>query len=253
MKTTPGYKAFDKGLKCNGFHYEVGKTYTHEGEIKVCESGFHFCENPLDVLDYYDVTECEFAKVEALGEIETEGNKSVTNKIKIVEKLDLESYIKECVEFLSANNSSLVSAEYDSKLASSGDKSQLASSGNHSQLSSSGFNSKLASSGDNSQLTSSGNHSQLASSGDKSQLASAGNHSKLSSAGSNSRLVMTGKNNVGANIGIEGTIQGKKGDWITLAEYKEGVCVCVKSAKIDGEKIKEDTFYQLKNGEFTAI
>ena len=62
---------------------------------------------------------------------------------------------------------------------------------------------------------------------------------------------MNGLKSVGANIGLKGKIKGKKGDWIVLAEYDGNLLpICVKSAKIDGEKIKEDTFYQLKNGEF---
>jgi hypothetical protein len=69
MKTIKGFKAFDKGLTCKGFKFEEGKEYTHEGDIKICESGFHFCENPLDVLNYYDLIDSEFAEVEAIGKV----------------------------------------------------------------------------------------------------------------------------------------------------------------------------------------
>ena len=65
---------------------------------------------------------------------------------------------------------------------------------------------------------------------------------------------MNGLKSVGANIGVNGKIKGKKGNWIVLAEYDTtGFPLCVKSAQIDGKKIKEDTFYQLKNGEFVEV
>ena len=64
-------------------------------------------------------------------------------------------------------------------------------------------------------------------------------------------MELNGKNSVGANIGKNGRIKGKKGNWIVLAEYDgKGKPLCVKSAQIDGIKIKEDTFYKLENGEF---
>ena len=69
---------------------------------------------------------------------------------------------------------------------------------------------------------------------------------------------MYGDNNVGANIGVDGIIKGKIGSWITLAEYEYDnfgnyICVCVKSAKIDGVKLKENVFYKLINGEFVEV
>jgi hypothetical protein len=124
-------------------------------------------------------------------------------------------------------------------------------SGNSSKLASSGDYSQLASSGDSSQLASSGNSSQLASSGDYSKLASSGNSSQLASSGYGSQLEINGEKSVGANIGINGIIKGKKGNWITLAEYNSsGEPICVISTKIDGKIIKEDTWYILKNGKF---
>ena len=89
---------------------------------------------------------------------------------------------------------------------------------------------------------------------DYSQLAASGYNSKLAASGDGSQLELNGLKSVGANIGVNGKIKGKKGDWIVLAEYDENILpICVKSAQIDGEKIKEDTFYQLKNGEFVEI
>jgi len=218
-KKIKGYKAFNRGLKCKDFQYEVGKEYKTD-KIKLCETGFHFCENPLDVLDFYDLCDSEFAEIEAWGEIETDDKKSVTDNIKINAKLDLPLFIKASFDFLwekcknkekdsgnssqlasSGNSSKLASSGNSSKLASSGNSSKLASSGNSSQLASSGNSSKLASSGNSSKLASSGNYSQLASSGNSSQLASSGYSSKLASSGNYSQLASSGNSSKLASSG----------------------------------------------------
>jgi len=67
---------------------------------------------------------------------------------------------------------------------------------------------------------------------------------------------MNGNDSVGACVGVGAKIKGKKGCWITLAEWEwddskdRFVPVCVKSAQIDGIKLKENTWYTLENGEF---
>lgn len=90
-----GYKVFDKNWCCRGFQYEVGKTYTHEGEIKLCTAGFHFCENLIDCFDYYPFNkEMNVAEIIARGDIITDGQKSVTNIIDIVRELDWSEVLK---------------------------------------------------------------------------------------------------------------------------------------------------------------
>jgi len=188
-----GYKAYNKDLICRGFQYKEGETYTHEGDIELCKSGFHFCENPLDVLDYYDLCDSEFTEVEPLGKTITNHNKTVTDSIKIGIKLDLKGFIDTAFIFLWERCKEKNKASgYYSQLAASGDYSQLAASGSYSQLAVSGYYSQLAASGNYSQLAASGNSSKLAASGDYSQLASSGNYSQLAASGDSSKLAASG-------------------------------------------------------------
>lgn len=87
-----GYKAFNSDLTCRGFQYEIGETYILEDpdSLKICESGFHFCPDIASCYGYYPTKEAtRICEVEALGEIQEsdEGDKMVTDKIKIVREI----------------------------------------------------------------------------------------------------------------------------------------------------------------------
>ena len=88
MSNVKGYKVFNPDWTCRGFQYEVGKTFEHDGNIELCGSGFHFCQKASDCFNYYDFnSNNKVAEVEALDLVETEGNKSVTNKIHIIREV----------------------------------------------------------------------------------------------------------------------------------------------------------------------
>lgn len=83
-----GYKVFNPDWTCQGFQYEVGKTFKHDGDIKMCSAGFHFCQRIADCFSYYDFdSNNKVAEVEAIGRIETRDNKSVTDEIVIIKEL----------------------------------------------------------------------------------------------------------------------------------------------------------------------
>ena len=98
-----GYKVFNPDWTCRDFQYEIGKTYKHDGNIKMCGAGFHFCQKISDCFNYYSFdSNNKVAEVEAIGLVETQGDKSVTNEIKIIreltwhEVLDLANTGKDC-------------------------------------------------------------------------------------------------------------------------------------------------------------
>ena len=154
----------------------------------------------------------------------------------------------------SGDASSFAIAGCDSQLVSSGDYSQLATTGDYSQLVASGNVSFLASSGSFSQLVSSGLCSRLATSGNYSRLATSGDYSQLASSGNCAQLAALGGSSVVAAIGINNMARATKGSWIVLAEYDtRNKPIHVKARKVDGKRIKANTFYCLKNGKFKIV
>ena len=146
---------------------------------------------------------------------------------------------------------------YGAQISSSGYGAQISSSGYGAKIGSLGDFAQIGSFGDFAQIWSSSYGAQISSSGDYAKIGSSGDHAQISSSGDCAKITSTGKNAVICCTGQNCAVKGKKGTWITLAEWKwiNGECipVCVKTKKIDGVKIKEDTFYILKNGKFTEI
>ena len=99
-----GFKAFGKGLVCRGKQYKENTVF-EEQEAVICQSGMHFCENPLDVLDYYPLFDengdiVEVAEVEALDECQTDDNKKYcTKKIKNRRKIVIKGFCKSGYRF----------------------------------------------------------------------------------------------------------------------------------------------------------
>ena len=145
------YKGFDKDFKCRGFQYEVGNTYETDDDIACCNRGFHACESPMEVFDYYDMLTSRFAEVEQSGKIDKEAasTKTCSSRIKIKAELKLADIINLGVEWLKeitspskieANNTS--NDGYSAKIGSSGYSAQIGSSGQDSVIMCAGHDSK---------------------------------------------------------------------------------------------------------------
>ena len=140
------------------------------------------------------------------------------------------------------------------QIGSSGDYAQIGSSGDYAQIGSLGNFAKIGSSGNFAQIGSSGNSAKVGSSGNSAQIGSLGNFAQIGSSGDYAQINSTGKYSVIMCAGNNSKAKGKIGSWITLSEWKndDGIWKpkCVKTKYIDGTRIKEDTWYYLKNGEF---
>ena len=282
------YKGFDKDMKCRDFQYEVGKEYDMDGEIKCCDRGFHACKSPMEVWDYYDMLNSRFAEVEQSGKIDEEekSTKVCSSHIKIKAELKLADIINVGVEWLkeitspskvkttdklvdnsgdyakigsSGDYAKIGSSGDSAKIGSSGDYAKIGSSGDYAKIGSSGYSAKIGSSGYSAKIGSSGYSAQIGSSGDYAQIGSSGDYAQIGSSGDYAKIGSTGEDSVIMCAGNSSIAKAKVGSWITLAEWvwndekKRNVPICVKTEYVDGERIKTDTWYQLKNRKFVEV
>ena len=217
-----GYKAFDKGLICKDKQYKENEVFEEEKAVP-CHRGMHFCKNPFDVLNYYDLVDdngdfSDFAEVEAPddAEVKTDDNiKYCTTKLKVGAKFSFAGFVKTCVDFVI-------------------EKTQT-------------------------EKPDSGNSAQIGSSGDSAKIGSSGYSAKIGSSGNSAKIKSTGYDSIICCAGDDSCVSAKKGSWITLAEWKYSyeknryVPKCVKTEYVDGERIKEDTMYKLIDGEFKEV
>lgn len=149
MGNNKAYKGFDKSLCCRGFQYEVGKEYTHEGSVSICNSGFHACENPFDVLGYYgDILNNRYCEVEQSGETDTDGNKTVSSKIKVKAEIGFPGLFKAGIEWLKEITNPIKINVGDNSLNDKGCKSaQIGSSGDSAKIDSTGEDSVICCAG----------------------------------------------------------------------------------------------------------
>ena len=129
----------------------------------------------------------------------------------------------------------------------------------YAKIGSSGYYAKIGSSGYSAQIGSSGYSAQIGSSGYSAKIGSSGDYAKIGSSGDYAKINSTGEDSVIMCAGNKSRAKAKVGSWITLAEWKlsdekkRNVPVCVKTEYVDGENIKADTWYQLKNGKFVEV
>ena len=209
-ETITGFKGFDKDLKCRDYQYEVGKEFEEKGKIKACSNGFHFCENPFDVLGYYPPStekgSSRYCIVKGSGNIDRDGDDSkvACSKLHISAEIGLKGIIEAGVKFI------LDKVNWkDNKESNTGNYSAATNTGNYSAATNTGYQSAA-------EVT-----------------------------GKESIAIVTGKDSKAkGGIGCW-IVLTERGEWDdNVYPIKE-----VKAVRVDGEIIKPDTYYKLIDGE----
>ena len=263
-KKIKGYKGFGKDLKCRAYQYEVGKDYEHDGKVSCCKSGFHFCENPMDVLYYYNPADSRYCEVEGSGTIDKDTNdtKVAVSKLHISEEIGLRGLIEAGVKFIldkvNWKDNKESNTVYRSAATNTGNRSSATNTGNRSSATNTGDQSAATNTGDYSAATNTGDQSAATNTGDRSAATNTGNRSAATNTGDYSAAIVEGKDSIAIVTGYDSKAKGALGCWIVLTEHggwngngypiKE-----VKAFKVDGEIVKADTFYKLINGKAVEV
>jgi hypothetical protein len=265
-KHKTGFKGFDKDFKCRDMQYEVGKEFTADGVIEPCKNGLHYCENPLDVLSYYGPVGNRFAEVENRGTAKNhaDDSKIATSALYVKTEISLSKLLSEAASFILSKvdfkNAPATNTGDKSAATNTGDKSAATNTGHQSAATNTGDYSAATNTGNQSAATNTGNYSAATNTGYQSAATNTGYQSAATNTGDKSAATNTGnysaatvegKDSVAIVTGIEGKASGKIGCYIVLTEWEYTDTYHIKDVKafrVDGKKIKEDTFYSLIGG-----
>ena len=216
------YKGFDKDLKCRGFQYEVGKEY-EEGSAELCKKGFHACENPLDTFRYYGPTDSRYCEVNVddNGERNDADSKVCGKHIKIGAEIGLKGVINAGVRFVF-------------------DKCESATEEN--------------ASGERGNAAASGWRGNAAASGVRGNAAASGERGTAAVTGLDGKASAIGKQCIAVAWGQDSLARGSVGNWLVVSERDDdGNIIDAKIVRVDGESVKENTWYTLQNGEISEV
>ncbi|MGB6229740.1 MAG: hypothetical protein WBF53_06385 [Litorimonas sp.] len=197
------YKGFNPDWTCRGYQYEIGKTYTHEGRVSLCEIGFHACPMPLSVVCYYAPGQSVFAEVEVGGMVRTGDDKVAASTLTVKGEVGLPGLIKAQVEW--------VRRRIGSKSATTGYASPSATTGVRSPSATTGVRSPSATTGYDSPSATTGDASPSATTGDDSPSAALGPFAKVKVSGQRCPLFAVEYSNNGECIGYAHGWGGRDG------------------------------------------
>lgn len=213
VEVIKAYKGFNKDMTCRGFRYEEGKEYEEE-RAEACNCGFHACEHPLDCLGYYDPAHSVYHGAEQSGEISKRSDDTKVASTKI--KIGARVSIARLVQAAIEYTKERVKPEAEANE----DYGASSATGNCGASSATGYKGKSAA---------------------------------------------ENQNSVAVAWGPEAMAKGVKGSTLVLAEWeridnderywKEEAWDFIGSlmVRVDGEKVKENTWYTLKNGELVEV
>jgi len=283
------YKGFNKDMTCRGFQYEEGKEYEEE-TADACHSGFHACEYPLDCFSHYSPDESVYHEVEQSGEFDRDGDDSkvASTKIKIGARLDISGLVKAAIDFTMSRVKKEVESDehygassatgdygassatgYKGASSATGYKGASSATGNYGASSATGDCGASSATGDCGASSATGYKGASSATGDYGASSATGNCGASSATGYKGASSANDSESIAVAWGYKGKAMGVLGSHIVLAEWKyigsekddrydkskqeAWEFVSAKMFRVDGEKLKPDTWYRLENGELVDV
>ena len=213
------FKGFNKDLTCRGYQYEEGKEF-HTERAECCDTGFHACEYPLDCFGYYDPAHSVFHEVELFGEMDksNDNTKVCATDIKIGARLSIAGLVKMAIDFtMSKVNKEAGSDERHGFASATGDYGASSATG----------------------------YKGASSVSDPTGVAVAWGHEARAKGCKGAHLILSDWKYVGARY--------SDGDYMDPYDKESWELTGAKMVVVDGEKIKEDTYYRCIEGEIVEV
>ena len=265
------YKGTDMNMRCKGKQYTLGETAV-EKNADLCKAGLHACEMPIDVLRYYAPNESRYFEAEAedVSDQRENDSKIVAKKMTLKAEIGIAWIVKAQVEFTKSRCTEEPEGRatgYQGAASATGYRGAASATGNRGAASATGYQGAASATGNRGAASATGyqgaasatgDYSAASATGDYSAASATGNQGAASATGNQGAASATGDYGVALAAGIGCKAKGAIGCAICCVERgewngKTHPIVAVKAAIVDGEKIRADTWYQLKNGEFVEV
>ena len=283
------YKGFKNDMTCRDFQYEEGKEY-HEERALCCDTGFHACEYPLDCFKYYEPADSVYHEVEQTGDIDKSecDSKVASTEIKIGAKIGIPGLVQAAIEYTSKrcekkaenHNTGYRGASSNTgdwgASSNTGNCGASSNTGNCGASSNTGYRGASSNTGNCGASSNTGNRGASSNTGNRGASSNTGDWGASSNTGYRGASSNTGNcgasfstgeestsyagcvNSVAAALGLNAKAKGVKGAYIICAEFETDNdgnyrIKGIQLHQVDGEKIKEETYYQLIDGVMTEV
>ena len=258
------YKGTDKDMKCRGFQYKLGETAVFDGDPHLCRAGLHACEQPIDVLNHYAPNESRYFEADAeevTDEREPNDSKIVAKKMTLKAEIGVPGLVKAQIEYIKNQigfEDAIKRANAEKENHATGYQGAASATGNQGAASATGDLGAASATGDLGAASATGYQGAASATGYQGAASATGDRGAASATGYQGAASATGKDGVALAAGYECKAMGALGCAICCVERGEWdgnthPIIAVKAAIVDGKKIKADTWYRLKNGEFVEV